>query len=177
MSAPSNNPAGAAPGIDEALMPKRVSFVKWAAARGLDVSEDRDAWGRRKFAQSHIEAMWDGWFNAPAATPIADTALTDLRDHLAAAQLAGAPITLSPEAAGALHRAMTTDAPQYAEDPVDIIRTLLCAVDGYHRRTSSFEPSPIANNSPVILAARRACVERGFTAGGLAVAPTPSGDA
>jgi hypothetical protein len=60
------------------------------------------------------------------------------------------------------------------EDPLDIVRTLLVAVDGYHSRTSAFEPSPIANNSPVIMAARRACVERGFTEGGLAIEQTGS---
>lgn len=49
----------------EDLMPKRAAFIKWAQDRALDVTEDRDAWGRRKFMHTHIEAMWEGWFNAP----------------------------------------------------------------------------------------------------------------
>jgi hypothetical protein len=59
--------------------------------------------------------------------------------------------------------------PVMQEDPVDIIRTLLCAVDEVVASGSPNEPSPIANDSPLMLAARRACVERGFTAGGLAI--------
>lgn len=60
-------------------------------------------------------------------------------------------------------------AAQYKEDPLDIVRTLLIAVDGYHNRLTAFEPSPIANNSPVIMAARRCCVERGYDKGGKAI--------
>jgi hypothetical protein len=60
-------------------------------------------------------------------------------------------------------------AAKYKEDPLDIVRTLLVAVDGYHRRTTAFEPSPIANDSPVILAARRCCIERGYDKGGKAI--------
>lgn len=71
---------------------------------------------------------------------------------------------------------LAPDAPPFKEDPLDIVRTLLFAVDGYYRRTSAFEPSPIANNSPVILAARRACVERGYTAGGLAISQVSRSD-
>lgn len=64
--------------------------------------------------------------------------------------------------------------PHLQEDPVDIIRTLLCAVDRVVASGSPNEPSPIASDSPLMLAARRACVERGFTAGGLAVDPAGS---
>lgn len=59
--------------------------------------------------------------------------------------------------------------PVMEEDPLDIVRTLLCAVDRVVASASPNEPSPIANDSPLMLAARRACVERGFTAGGLAI--------
>jgi hypothetical protein len=68
--------------------------------------------------------------------------------------------------------------PQYMEDPVDIIRTLLCTVDHYwslpEEKREAY-PSPTAEFSPLMQAARRACVERGFTTGGLAIdtgAPT-----
>lgn len=54
------------------LMPKRAAFLKWCKERGLDVTEDKDAWGQRKFKHSHIEALWCGWFNAPTeAAPAA----------------------------------------------------------------------------------------------------------
>lgn len=115
-----------------------------------------------------------------SAALIADTALPDLRDHLAAAHLAGLPIKLSPEAAGALHMAMTTGAPEYSEDPVDIIRTLLCTVDHYWSLPDDkreMYPSPTSELSPLMQAARRACIERGFTAGGLAIEPEAVGEA
>lgn len=53
----------------EEAMPKRAAFIKWAEELALDVTEDRDVWGRRKFAHSHIQAMWEGWFNAPTKIP------------------------------------------------------------------------------------------------------------
>ena len=48
------------------LMPKRAAFLAWAKERALDVTEDKDAWGERKFFHSHVQALWDGWFHAPA---------------------------------------------------------------------------------------------------------------
>ena len=48
------------------LMPKRTAFIEWCKSRHLDSDEDRDAWGQRKFKHSHVEAMWEGWFNAPS---------------------------------------------------------------------------------------------------------------
>lgn len=38
---------------------ERRAFI--AAQKHLDLTEDKDAWGRPKFIHSHIEAMWDGW--------------------------------------------------------------------------------------------------------------------
>ena len=65
-----------------------------------------------------------------------------------------------------------SDEPQYQEDPVDILRSLCCAVDRQLERGEHY-PSPTSQNSPIMIAARRACVERGFTAGGLAIATQP----
>lgn len=48
------------------LMPKRAAFLAWAEKRALDVTEDKDAWGNRKFAHSHVQVLWEGWFNAPS---------------------------------------------------------------------------------------------------------------
>ena len=64
------------------------------------------------------------------------------------------------------------DEPQYQEDPVDILRSLCCAVDRQLERGEHY-PSPTSQNSPIMIAARRACVERGFTAGGLALTTQP----
>jgi len=50
-------------------MPKRTAFLAWCKSRGLDTDTDKDAWGALKFKHSHIQAMWEGWFNAPTATP------------------------------------------------------------------------------------------------------------
>jgi hypothetical protein len=275
------------------LMPKRMAFIDWAAKRHLDVAEDVDAWGKRKFAHSHVEAMWEGWFNAPAAPAVIDIGLPELRDVLKGACLSGEHVTLSHLSAGALYYAMTTGEPQAAlpalaessvlplslvsdeemsnfanyhqgerivraapasapagyidrqdlpklgncrlplhakfdkidpvplfrappdamlqeflsiihdrdlavgdrlqrvasritfyckvreleEDPVDIIRTLLHTVDHYwtlpDEKREAY-PSPTAEFSPLMQAARRACIERGFTAGGLAVDPVGS---
>lgn len=52
-------------------MPKRTAFLAWCKVRGLDADTDKDGWGRLKFKHSHIEAMWEGWFNAPSAAPVA----------------------------------------------------------------------------------------------------------
>ncbi|WP_426106328.1 hypothetical protein [Massilia sp. TSP1-1-2] len=64
-------------------------------------------------------------------------------------------------------------APAYEHDPMDIVRSLLCIVDRMAELTpAQFEnyPSPCSEASPLMIAARAACVERGFTAGGLAIA-------
>jgi hypothetical protein len=63
--------------------------------------------------------------------------------------------------------------PQFQEDPMDIIRTLLCVVDRYWAlpdEKRELYPSPTSECSPLMIAARRACVERGYTAGGLSIA-------
>jgi hypothetical protein len=68
--------------------------------------------------------------------------------------------------------------PHLEEDPVDIIRTLLCTVDHYWSLPSDKRecyPSPTSEMSPLMQAARRACVERGFTEGGLAIEAAPGG--
>jgi hypothetical protein len=52
------------------LMPKRSAFIAWCEQRGLETVEDQDAWGKRKFKHSHIEALWEGWFNAPDGLPV-----------------------------------------------------------------------------------------------------------
>lgn len=67
MTGATNHPTGATPAAIDKLMPKRAAFIKWAEGRALDVAEDRDAWGERKFRHSHVEAMWQGWFSAPGA--------------------------------------------------------------------------------------------------------------
>jgi hypothetical protein len=61
-----SNPASAPAAVAEDLMPKRAAFIRWAQSLALDVTEDVDAWGARRFAQPHIESMWFGFFNAPA---------------------------------------------------------------------------------------------------------------
>lgn len=72
MTGPESNQLGASSTITETLIPKRAAFIKWAQDRALDVTEDRDAWGKRKFAHSHIESMWEGWFHSPAVVYPAD---------------------------------------------------------------------------------------------------------
>lgn len=48
-------------------MPKRTAFLAWCKSRALDTETDKDAWGALQFKHSHIQALWEGWFNAPAA--------------------------------------------------------------------------------------------------------------
>lgn len=49
--------------LQQAMMPIRAEFIKWIESRHIDTSEDVDAWGRRKFKHSHVEAMWEGYFH------------------------------------------------------------------------------------------------------------------
>lgn len=65
MTGPTSNPTGAA-AIADTITPKRAAFIRWAKGRALDVTEDRDAWGQRTFAQPHVESMWFGWFYSEA---------------------------------------------------------------------------------------------------------------
>lgn len=125
---------------------------------------------------AHARAAWNMGLNAGLlhAPTITDTGLPELRDHLATAKVMGSSVTLSPSAAGALHAAMTTPTglDPLKEDPVDIIRTLLCTVDHYWSLPAEKReayPTPTSEFSPLMQAARRACVERGYTAGGLAI--------
>lgn len=70
-------------------------------------------------------------------------------------------------------------APATEQDLLDIVRSLLSAVDRKAEVGENY-PSPTAEGRPWMIAARRACVERGFTAGGLSVdgaapaLPTPA---
>jgi hypothetical protein len=57
-------------------------------------------------------------------------------------------------------------------DLLDIVRTFVCIADRMAELTDAQRehyPSPAAEGSPLMYAARQACVERGFTAGGLSV--------
>ncbi len=58
-------PTVAAPSDDP--MPKRTAFIAWCKSRGLETDVEKDAWGAQIFKHSHIQAMWEGWFNAVAA--------------------------------------------------------------------------------------------------------------
>lgn len=61
---------------------------------------------------------------------------------------------------------------QYKEDLLEIVRTLVCIADRIASLPDDkreFYPAPTAEGSPLMAAARRACVERGFTDGGLSV--------
>lgn len=56
---------------------------------------------------------------------------------------------------------------QVDPDLLDIVRTLVCSVDEWRNRNDNY-PSPIADGSPLMAAARAACVAYGYTPGGLA---------
>lgn len=49
-------------------MPKRTAFIAWCKSRSLETDVDKDAWGAHIFKHSHIQAMWEGWFNAPSVS-------------------------------------------------------------------------------------------------------------
>ena len=67
---------------------------------------------------------------------------------------------------------VTRVAASFEEDLLDIVRTLVCMADRMALPGSENYPSPLSHFSPLIIAARKACVERGFTAGGLAMDAT-----
>lgn len=52
---------------------------------------------------------------------------------------------------------------------MDIIRTLVCTADRMSLPNSENYPSPLSHFSPLMIAARQACIDRGFTAGGLSI--------
>lgn len=62
------------------------------------------------------------------------------------------------------------------DDLIDIVRTICCTADRMASLTPEQRinyPSPISEGSPLLIAARQACIDRGFTAGGLS-APSPA---
>lgn len=121
------------------------------------------------FVLAMIERI-ESFASAPPAGYIARADLVKLgncRAELWAAPPAGdaVPVFLGAPPAPAAE-------PQFEEDPLDIVRTLLCTVDHYWslpEEKRECYPSPTSEFSPLMQAARRACVERGFTAGGLAI--------
>lgn len=55
-------------------------------------------------------------------------------------------------------------------DLLDIVRTMVCTADRIMSLPNSENyPSPLSNFSPLMIAARQACIDRGFTAGGLSI--------
>jgi hypothetical protein len=71
-----------------------------------------------------------------------------------------------------------TDESQYQEDPMDIVRSFVCIADRMKQLSDAQRehyPSPLADYSPIMMSARNACVERGFTEGGLSLADQVSG--
>ena len=64
LAAQQAKPAGQAGAEDP--MPKRTAFLAWCKEKSLDTSVDIDAWGTHIYKHSHIQAMWEGWFSAPA---------------------------------------------------------------------------------------------------------------
>ncbi|HEX8610212.1 MAG TPA: hypothetical protein VF800_02905 [Telluria sp.] len=69
--------------------------------------------------------------------------------------------------------------PEYEVDPMDVVRALVRTADQMAElpdNERALHPSPTAKESPLMIAARNACVERGFTAGGLEIdAPNKGG--
>lgn len=39
-------------------------FEKWMIKRSISTAKDKDAWGRPKYAHSHVQAMWEGYAKA-----------------------------------------------------------------------------------------------------------------
>lgn len=81
------------------------------------------------------------------------------------------------ELASAALAARSAPEVEYTQDPMDIIRTLICIADRIAQLTPEqreIYPSPLSDMSPLMEAAREACVERGFTAGGLSIAGSAS---
>lgn len=63
-------------------------------------------------------------------------------------------------------------APEYEVDPMEVVRTLACVANDLATMSAEkreHSPSPLSLTSPLMIAARNACLERGFTAGGLSI--------
>ena len=54
---------------------REAAFQKWCNRRALDLSIDKDAWGRSKYKHDMIDAIWDGynWACVDANFELADT--------------------------------------------------------------------------------------------------------
>ena len=63
------------------------------------------------------------------------------------------------------------------EELLDIVRTLVCMADRMAQPGSENYPSPLCDASPLMIAARQACIGRGFTEGGLAINAVMAKDA
>lgn len=62
----------------------------------------------------------------------------------------------------------------YEVDPMDVVRTVCIMADKLAEMSDEQRaayPSPLSHMSPMVEAAQQACIERGFTAGGLGAAP------
>lgn len=57
-------------------------------------------------------------------------------------------------------------------DLLDIARTICCVAAKARVDSHEYDPSPLSEGSPLLMAAREACVKRGFTADGLATGAT-----
>lgn len=143
-------------------------------ARINELEQERAAWSR-----AAKPAVPDGYAIVPIEPTQAmiDAALNEYRE---AQRVQMQPSYLS------YYRAMIAAAPAPAvpdaqeSDLLDIVRTV-CSMAAHLRDMDDEKrkhyPSPLSEFSPLLIAAREACLKRGFTADGLALASAPSSPA